>query len=218
MSGDTTFSNNIYVEGRGYSADVGAIAEYVGYRPAKEVRSLADFDSNNGVTIDASGAFNFDGSSYATIARPVSGDFTIMFDFKTTQTAYSTATEWFQGAGLIDGEVTGLANDFGMSIAGGKIMVGAGQLGGTDMTMTSSSTFNDGNWHTFKWRRKQYSGATNFFVDGAWQAYTTHNTNGYYDAAPNLRIGGILTTTTNYFNGQLRNIRFVGSLSAYDSL
>src|SRR5512138_1360714 len=68
----------------------------------------------------------FDGvNDFVEISRPVSADFTIECWFRSTKTA-GTDAHWYQGLGLVDGEVGGAANDFGLSFGNGKALFGTG--------------------------------------------------------------------------------------------
>src|SRR2546423_9454774 len=70
--------------------------------------------------------FSAAASTQLAFTRPVSGDFTIVVVFRSAQgLAHDLA--WFDGAGLVDGEVTGVANDFGLSLnAFGQVLGGTG--------------------------------------------------------------------------------------------
>jgi hypothetical protein len=47
--------------------------------------------------------------------RPVQDDFTVFVVFKSTQ-GVGTSVRWYEGAGLLDGEVAGFQNDFGLTL------------------------------------------------------------------------------------------------------
>ena len=227
--GDNVVSNgDVVVNGRGWSIDVAAIAEFVGFRPVKEVLSLADLDTNSGVTFDAgTGAFTFVGSgtpdpssgvlpsgTYASIIRPVAGDFTILFEFKTTQTGASGVTNWYHSIGLVDCEMAGEKNDFGIGMVGGKIIVGMGSTthGSTSKVQESATLYNDGNWHSVRLKRKKSNGEFNFYVDGVLEGFANSATDGEdQNSATNIDFGRI-QTGFNYFTGQLRNIRFFSGI------
>jgi hypothetical protein len=219
-------SSSVAVNGRGWgNIDVAAIAEFVGFRPVKEVLSLTDLDSNpnNGVTFDAgTGAFTFVGSgtphsssgtlpagTHASIVRPIAGDFTILFEFKTTQTGASGVTDWYGSIGLVDAEVGGNANDFGIGMTGGKIIVGMGSpTGSTSKVSEGSTTYNDGNWHSVRVKRKRSNGFFNFFIDGVFAGWADAANDNQDQNSPTHIDFGRIQTGYNYFTGQLRNIRF----------
>jgi hypothetical protein len=55
------------------------------------------------------------------------------------------SSQWWSGEGLVDGEVAGGMDDFGISLAGNGAAFG---VGNPDTTITSTSAVNDGQWHT----------------------------------------------------------------------
>jgi hypothetical protein len=146
-------------------------------------------------------SLNFDGTNdYVSVARPISSDFTIEFWVKTTQTA--GGGQWYNGVGLVDGEVGGVTNDFGTALVGGNFAFG---VGNPDVTITSTTTVNDGNWHHVAATRVMSTGAINIYVDGNLEASGTGNTNAL-TGPPGLTIGS-LQTGFNYFNGNIDEVR-----------
>lgn len=148
-------------------------------------------------------AFSFDGSpSVIAIPRSVQDDFSIMFWIKTIQTS-GVAGQWYEGIGLVDGEVNGVNDDFGVSLGGGKILFGTGN---PDVTIQSPNPVNDGQWHHVAATRDKASGELRLYIDGVDVANATGGTQSL--AAPaNLNIGTLLTFFTGYFNGQLDEIQ-----------
>ncbi len=154
----------------------------------------ASGNGNNGtlssVTFTAGklGAFaaQFNGSnSYVQIPLVVSNNFTISFWLKTTDTA--ATGQWWAGKGLVDGEVPGTVNDFGVSLVGGKVGLG---VGNPDTTITTTNAVNDGQWHHVAATRDAVSGQMAIYVDGALRA-NGFGPLGTRTAPPALRIGSI---------------------------
>jgi len=115
-------------------------------------------------------ALNFDGSNdYVVIPRSISGDFTIEYWMKTTQTGASGG-QWYSGTGVVDAEVSGVTTDFGTSLNGSKISFG---IGSPDMTIFSTSNVNTGNWVHIAATRQQSSGQFNLYVNGVLEATAT---------------------------------------------
>ena len=107
----------------------------------------------------------FNGSSTQRVIepRPVQDDFSLAFWIKTAQ-AGTGSTHWFEGRGLLDGEVGGVTNDFGTSLmAGGKIGFG---VGNPDITLISSGSVNNGAWRHIVVTRQASTGAMRIYVDG----------------------------------------------------
>jgi len=59
--------------------------------------------------------FDADALTQLSFARPVSGDFTLVVAFGSQQ-GIGHGDAWYGAAGLVDGEVGGVANDFGLSL------------------------------------------------------------------------------------------------------
>ncbi len=95
--------------------------------------------------------------------------------------------QWWQGDGLVDGYVSGGADDFGISLLGNSAAFG---VGNPDTTITSTTAINDGKWHQVTATRSAYSGQMQLYVDGVLQASAT-GPFGPKTAPPDLRLGGI---------------------------
>ena len=136
---------------------------------------------------------NGSAGNYVTIPRSVSNDFTIAFWLKTTATGGSG--QWFNGKGLVDGEMPGSANDFGISLMGTNAAFG---VGNPDTTISTTSGISDGLWHHVTATRDAASGQMKLYLDGSLQTSTTGPT-GTKAAAPNLRIGALQTLVAGSF-------------------
>ena len=151
------------------------------------------------------GSLSFNGSNqYAVLSRPVQDDFTLSCWFKTTQTftTYTSgAFQWWQGAGLVDCEVGGIVNDFGLSLNAAKVSFGVGTSGGSDTSIQSPLTYNDNVWHYAVATRIRSSGALVLYVDGTLVASGTGGTNSL-TTPTQLRIGS-LQTGSNFFSGNI---------------
>lgn len=139
-------------------------------------------------------------SQYASIPRSIQDDFTLEFWFRSTQ-GRSTSSSWWDGAGLVDGEVGGYVMDLGTSLnANGVAMAG----GGTGTTILSQSGLNNGSWHHLAYTRA-VSGAMVLYIDGA-QARTGSCSSGSLNAPAALTIGRILAGG-DFFAGDIGEIR-----------
>jgi Concanavalin A-like lectin/glucanases superfamily/Glycosyl hydrolases family 2, sugar binding domain/Glycosyl hydrolases family 2/Glycosyl hydrolases family 2, TIM barrel domain/Immunoglobulin domain len=157
-----------------------------------------------GATWDPNGKVNgcltFNGvNNYVQIPNPVSNDFSIVFRVKTAQTAGTG--QWYNGAGLVDGDYPGVANDFGAALVGGKFAFG---VGNPDTTILSTTPINDGNWHLCVATRAQCTGAINLYVDGKLEATGAGGTN-TLNASSSLVFGRI-ASGGNYFDGSLDEV------------
>jgi hypothetical protein len=137
--------------------------------------------------------FDGGGSTYVTIPRSISNSFTIAFWVKTT--AIGGSGQWFNGQGLVDGEVPNVANDFGVTLVGNKAAFG---VGNPDTTITTISAINDGVWHHIAATRDSQSGQMAIYFDGTIEA-TTAGPAGTRADPPCLRIGALQTLVTGSF-------------------
>ena len=173
------------------------------------VATDASGNGNNGVVSGAtwnasgriSGCLNFNGvNSFVQITNPVSNDFSIAFWVKTTQAA--GAGQWYNGAGLVDGDSSGTANDFGTALAGGKLAFG---IGNPDTTLLSTTPINDGNWHHCVATRQQATGMVSLYVDGSLQTAGSVNRNSL--TASTRLLFGAIASGGGYFNGSLDDVK-----------
>ena len=132
-------------------------------------------------------------------------DFTISFWFKTTAMGLgSTSTpRWFQGSGLVDGEIRGVTNDFGISMVGNGII--AAGVGNPETFIHSASGFNDGMWHLVALTRSRSTGVVRLFVDGLAAMSATGGTQ-TLDAIDELTVGR-LRPGNGPFTGSIDDVR-----------
>lgn len=150
-----------------------------------------------------SNGLNFDGTNdHISVTRPVADDFTIEFWMKTTQVG-STGS-WFNGNGIIDADVVGGGNDFGISLNGNKLSFG---IGLPDYTLNSLANVNDGLWKHIAVTRTKSTGAVNIYINGILDNSGTSTNVNSLTAPTDIKIGKI-QTANNYFNGSLDDIRF----------
>lgn len=143
----------------------------------------------------------YNGSSgYTQIPRLIGGtDFSIVFWVRTTATGGTP--NWYNGAGLVDGEVGGTTGDFGVALVGGKVGFG---IGNPDTTLSSVKAINNNLWHQVVVTRNAGSGAMSIYIDGAFDSSTTGPT-GARTNSPALRIGS-LQTGTGFLSGSLSDV------------
>ena len=160
---------------------------------------------NNSPTFVSSGTkhFSFDGSNdYANMSRSVSDDFSLGIWFNTTVNSGSGNSQWWSGRGMLDGEVGGTTNDFGMTMGAGIVMFGTGQ---PDTTIRSTSTLNDGNWHYALATRTKSTGAIQLYIDGSLDASTTTSNTSSLTAPTYISIGR-LQAGGDYWQGKVSKV------------
>jgi hypothetical protein len=146
-------------------------------------------------------ALAFNGTTDAVrLPRVVQDDFTIAFWVKTTQKAGSGA--WYAGAGLVDGEVAGVTDDFGTALVGDRVAFGVGK---PDTTIRSATAINDGRWHHVAAVRSRATGAILLFVDGKREAAGTGGKQSL--TAPQSLMVGRLQTGIHPFRGSIADVR-----------
>ena len=146
-------------------------------------------------------AAQFDGTaSYVRIPNPVQTDLSIACWIKTTATGPSGA-QWWSGSGIVDGEVAGPAEDFGLALLGNKVAFGAGN---PDTTVVSTAIVNDGLWHHVCATRSR-AGVIALYVDGASQG-SANGPSWDRFASTLLRLGG-RQSGGNFFNGAIDDLR-----------
>ena len=157
-----------------HPSDAGLVAHYPMDDSAQGV--LRDSTGNHpGRIVDArlgrdgrvGGALGFDGGDdRAKIPNSANESFTVSFWMRTTAQARGSASDprWFLGSGLIDGEVSGIVNDFGISMVGpGVIAAGVGR---PETFVNSAPGFNDGRWHHVALTRDISTRRITLYVDG----------------------------------------------------
>jgi hypothetical protein len=95
--------------------------------------------------------------------------------------------QWWDGKGIVDGEVPGPATDFGLTLVGSAAGFG---IGNPDTTITSAKAINDGQWHHLAAAWDGFTGRMQLYVDGGLEASAVGPT-GTRSAPPGLRLGSI---------------------------
>jgi hypothetical protein len=156
-------------------------------------------------------ATRFNGSTaYASVTRQIADDFSIEFWFSSTQGLSTGAgtVQWTMGAGMIDADAAGVANDFGVSLrADGAVVAG---VGNPDTSIVSATGFNDGAWHHAVMTRTKSSGAIKLYLDGAPAGTATGGT-ASLNAQPTINFGR-LATGGNFYAGVLDDVAVYSSV------
>lgn len=153
--------------------------------------------------------FNSTNQTYLSFPRTVSGDFTIVCLFRSTQ-GLNSGTLYYQGAGLVNGEVPGMVNDFGMCLfANGSICAGTGN---PDVAVDSASGFNDGQPHILTFTRKRGTGTIALYVDGTLVGTASGGLQAL--SAPAQLVLGAQQTMINFLSGDIAEVKiYNGALS-----
>jgi len=150
-------------------------------------------------------ALRFNRRDALKLPRPVQDDLTMAFWFNTTETGPGgNDYRWFLGAGLMDGEVPGIVDDFGVSYhSDGRITAGTGR---PETFIHSPGGYNDGAWHHVAFTRSQESGEIALYLDGERVASATGSTNPLN--TPDFITIGRIQAGGRHFRGAMDDVRF----------
>ena len=149
-------------------------------------------------------ALRFDAGRLTQLALPrtIASDFTLVVVFRSERGVGKT-NRWYEASGLLDAEVTGVSNDFGLSLNSfGQVLAGKGN---PDTFISTGMGFNDGRPHVAVFTRAASTGAMSLHVDGR-LFQTSGGGTGPLAASPRLTIGS-LQTDSRYFTGEIAEIR-----------
>jgi Beta-L-arabinofuranosidase, GH127 catalytic domain/Beta-L-arabinofuranosidase, GH127 middle domain/Concanavalin A-like lectin/glucanases superfamily len=159
--------------------------------------------SKNGVNGHPALQFNADDRQLLVLPRPVQNDFTIAVVFQTRHPG-PQAEAFFQGAGIVQGEVAGVVPDFGISInSRGQVLAGTGD---PDTTISSSRDYADGRPHLAVFERQMSSGRITLYLDGKEAASANAGTESL-TAPDTLGLGG-QNTGANFYTGDICEVEF----------
>jgi hypothetical protein len=176
-------------------------------------------NTNNGTNSGGSagtgkidGGIDFTGGGNTSLPRSIQDDFTISSWFNTTNGTGANNQQWYSNPSFVDGEMCGVVNDFGTAISGGNVQFG---VGNPDTTITSPSTYNDGNWHYMSATRVKSTGAMILYVDGV-QVATGNNGNTNSLTAPTNLYLSSNNCSGNAFGGKMDEVRLSGTVRGPD--
>jgi hypothetical protein len=140
----------------------------------------------------------------------------------------TAAAQWWNGSGIIDGEVSGSARDWGLALVANQGHLGMGPgASGSDVTAYDGKKVNDGKYHMIAATRKvngapgTNTSATAVFTDDAQTAAFANQTTASNDArgttGSTVNIG-CLQTDSNYFTGFMDEIQVWSEVLPADEL
>ena len=146
--------------------------------------------------------FNSANSQNLTFNRPIQDNFTLFCVFRSTQ-GLNSGSQFYSGAGLVNGEVAGTANDFGACLfANGQVCAG---IGNPDTSINSLANYNDGKPHLMSFKRAIATGKVELYLDGALAGFFTGNLNSL--TAPTKLALGAQQTGNNFLTGDLGEVK-----------
>jgi hypothetical protein len=139
----------------------------------------------------------------AGLVTALQNDFTVGFWFKTAMIA-NTGAQWYNGNSLVDGEVGGVTNDWGIClIDGGKVCLG---VGNPDITIKSASTYNNNAWHFATATRSKAGGSIVLYVDGSQVASSTGINTASLSAPSVIGLGRSSAVAVGNYTGSLDDL------------
>ena len=159
-----------------------------------------------GAGYNGGSAAYFDGASYLKANHsPVTTGFSMTFWMKTsTPSSYrGGGTQWYQGAGLIDGEIGGVTNDWGITLIGNKVAAG---IGNPDLTIKSTSSVTTGEWVFVAATWSSTAAQMKLYINNVLEA-TQYGTGREPRLTGNSFLIGYDTNDT-YYTGALDKIQF----------
>jgi hypothetical protein len=167
---------------------------------------------NSGLEGIVGKAASFNGiDDYITVPRPIQDDFTIAFWMK-ADTDSHTGTQWWDGEGLVDGDIAGVQDgDFGVAYLNSRPVFGTCC---NDQTLDANQTVNDAQWHFVAVTRQKADGTKTIYVDGLPQGSQTGTTL-TLNGPDSLAFGKILAYASA-FKGKLDEIQISGTVRSAD--
>ncbi|MES2657415.1 MAG: LamG-like jellyroll fold domain-containing protein [Verrucomicrobiota bacterium] len=156
---------------------------------------VAGKDSTSAVQLDGVG-------TYVQIPASVVADFSIAYWVKTTATGGTG--QWYAGKSMVDADVPGVANDWGIALTGSKAAFGMGNTG-AGTTIQSTTSINNGAWHHVVVTRINSSGEMKIYVNGTLEASGNGSTV-LREAPHGIRLGSTLYGGS-YFAGTIDDLR-----------
>lgn len=157
---------------------------------------------------EANKALSFAGSSStgtlpSGLVTALQNDFTVGFWFKTNMIA-NTGAQWYNGNSLVDGEVGGVTNDWGIClIDAGKVCFG---VGNPDITIKSPLTYNNNAWHFVTATRNKAGGTIILYVDGLQVASSTGINTGILNAPSVIGLGRSSAISSGSYTGAMDDV------------
>ncbi len=169
---------------------------------------------NSGLTVVADEqtgtALQLEGNGRMVIPSPISSDFTILVWVNTIQDGHDGTpfevdlAQWYWGIGIVDGDVVGLVDDFGMAILGGRLTFGLGAR--TEATVFGAQRIDSGTWHHLAVTRSNH-GEIHLYVDGQNDG-VFNGPSGARGSTKVLSLGAIATSPNRFLRGRMADLRF----------
>lgn len=148
---------------------------------------------------------------FYTVDNPISKDFCIGFEFHSRIPCKIQGDDnehWFDGCGMIDGDVPSDANDFGISLGRhGEVIFG---VGNPDISIKSAPGYADGSRHRVCAKRVMSSGKISLYIDDDLIG-VEYGSLLELDSSPRLELGFTQHHPGYEFEGVLKDVKFYDS-------
>lgn len=172
---------------------------WVATQPVGTNEPLYIADAMNGLPVVR---FNATNDDYLWFYRPIQDNFTIVCVFQSTQ-GLGSGTLYYQGAGLVNAEVTGQVNDFGTCLfANGEVAAGTGN---PDTAVDSATGYNNGHPHVMVLIRTESTGYILLYMDGTEDGLKVAGTQSL--TSPNQIVMGAQQTIGNFLSGDIAEVQ-----------
>ncbi|MFG0285453.1 MAG: DUF1553 domain-containing protein, partial [Phycisphaerales bacterium JB039] len=153
----------------------------------------------------AGDALQFERGGRLLIDRPVAESFTISLWFRADRPGAGSSADlrWFTGSGLVDAEVSGIVDDFGVTLIGDQIAAGVGR---PETFVHGPPGAADGAWHHVAFTRDMTSGRIALWFDGQ---FVDEATGGRQPLTATDKVSiGRLLPDFNTLDGAIDEVRF----------
>jgi hypothetical protein len=135
--------------------------------------------------------------------------FAVSFWMRSTQSSVGNGTtdQWWNGTALIDADISGTANDWGVSMQGGATSIITMGMGQPDATLYGSTQVNDGNWHYVVAVFNTDNATSNLYVDGSLEASGVLSNDGQR-ANTSPTMGRLQSSSSNFYAGDIDQVMF----------
>ncbi|SDH09879.1 LamG domain-containing protein [Agrococcus jejuensis] len=177
-----------------------------GSTTSMDTRPTATSDSP--IAGDGGSSAFFDGSNdFIRTQRTIQDSFTIEFWFRSDNGGKGAGSNWYNGAGLVDAEWPGVANDFGIALmADGRVIAGVGRPGVGDVNIASQAGLANNAWHHVVMTRSNATGIVELWIDGRSVGTVTGGTQSLNSSA-SIDFGRLQTNIAGqYYRGNLDEI------------
>jgi hypothetical protein len=146
------------------AGDLSPAVEDAATRPGRERDASSERPSETNRTDAAlctGNALSFDGTTTAVLDRSVQADFTLEAWIKTNVS--NTGTHFWNARGIINADVSSLANDYATGVLNDRFVFG---VGNPDITLFSTSVITTNTWVHVAATRRQRTGELQIIING----------------------------------------------------